>query len=494
MTLSSAYWPARDIATITHGETTGSWIGTRIVFDSREIIPGDIFIALRAADFPTLGGGTSDGHAYIEDALNCGAVGVIVEKVPSSLAGDPRVVLVRSTRAAFDDLATAARAASGARIFGVTGSVGKTSTRKILNLMLAAFGTTYTSQKNYNNAMGVPATLASLPQNADYAVIEMGMNHGGEIEPLTKMVRPHVALITTIAPAHVENFPDGLDGIARAKAEIFAGLEPGGVAIVPHDSPFAQDLRDLAQTQGVTRILSFGETDGADAQMISCVEARNGTRVTAHILGETLSYFIPAGKHQAMNALAALLALSASNLDIHRAAAALTSFEPVAGRGRAEQLDIGDPQNPVILIDESYNASPAAMTAAFRVVALIDPGRGGRRIAILGDMLELGSSAPKLHADLALPLRAANIDLVYTCGPLMKHLHDTLPPELRGDHRDNSAQMAKIVPDVLIPGDVVMVKGSHGSRMDLVVEALRQLPATKAKKNTSAQKETRHAI
>ncbi|HRC27653.1 MAG TPA: cyanophycin synthetase, partial [Alphaproteobacteria bacterium] len=225
-------------------------------------------------------------------------------------------------------------------------------------------------------------------------------------------------------------------------------------------------------------IYSFGESEGSDARMLECLEAANGTRVRARILGAEVSFALKTpGRHIAMNALAVLLAVAALGGDMERAARALEGIEPLPGRGRRERLDIGDPRNPVVLIDESYNASPAAMRAAFRVLALVDPGRGGRRIAVLGDMYELGPDAARLHAELALPLRAANVELVYTCGPLMKNLHDALPPELRAEHRDDHVEMGRIVPDVLVPGDVVMVKGSRGGgekpRMQVVVEALR---------------------
>lgn len=495
MTTKPTIWTAPEAAKATDGRTNGSWNASGLTFDSRAVTAGDMFIALKGQDFPTLEGKPSDGHAYVADALDRGAVAAVVERVPDGVdANDPRLLIVKSTHDALIDLGNVARARTGALIVGVTGSVGKTSTREMLALAFSEFGLVHGSKQNFNNEMGVPVTLSNMPMGADYGIIEMGMNHANEMRALSLQVRPDIAIITTIAPAHIENFANGIDGIIDAKSEIFDGIRPGGTAILNRDVDGYARMLGNARTAGVKNILSFGEHADADARVTECVEARNGTRVNARIIDTDVTYFIPAGKHQAINALAVLLAVKVAGLDVTRAASALGQFAPVEGRGREEHLNIGDPANPVVLIDESYNASPASMNAAFRVVALIDPGRGGRRIAILGDMLELGSHGPRLHAELALPLRAANIDLVYTCGTLMKNLHDSLPANARGVHKDTSAELAQIVPDVLVPGDVVMVKGSHSSRMDLVVEALRALPARKAAGTDGNKGSNRHAL
>jgi UDP-N-acetylmuramoyl-tripeptide--D-alanyl-D-alanine ligase len=303
----------------------------------------------------------------------------------------------------------------------------------------------------------------------------MGMNHPGELTPLTAMVRPHVAIITTIAAVHMEHF-SGVQEIADAKAEIFSGVEPGGTVVLNRDNEWYEYLRAKAAGLGLA-VRSFGATGDADARLADCLEAANGSRVQAVIMDEPVSFTIQIpGRHIALNALAVLLAVKLAGGNIKQAAKALEKIEPIPGRGRREYLDIGDPRNPVTLIDESYNASPVAMQAAFRVLALIDPGRGGRRIAVLGDMREMGTAGPQAHADLALPLQAADVQLVYTCGPLMKNLYDALPQDRRGAHGRDSAELAQIVPEVLVPGDVVMVKGSNGSKMGVVVEALRKLP------------------
>jgi UDP-N-acetylmuramoyl-tripeptide--D-alanyl-D-alanine ligase len=467
-------WTAQEAAAATGGTVQGDWVAAGLSMDTRTIKPGDVYIALR--------GDVTDGHKFAAEALRKGAVAVIVDHIPDGLDMAAPMVRVEDTFKALQNLGRAARARCGGKMIAVTGSVGKTGTKEMLAVAFSSHGQTHASQASFNNHWGVPFSLASMKAGCDYGVFEIGMNHANEITPLTQMVRPDIAIITTVEPVHIENF-ESVEQIADAKAEIFDGLPPSGVAIINRDNPHYERLRAAAQRRGV-RILSFGTHAQADGRLVDCVLASNGTRVEAMVLGTRLKFTlnIP-GQHIAMNALSVLLAVSAAGGDVHKAAAALEQIEPLAGRGRREKIVLAeDVHNPVTLIDESYNASPVAMRAAFKVLALIDPGRGGRRIAVLGDMLELGADAPRLHAELALPLQAADVSLVYTCGPLMKNLHDSLAPEQRGEHRNTSSELAQIVPDVLVPGDVVMVKGSHGSRMDVVVEALRKLPDRKAGK------------
>ena len=443
--------------------------------DTRTLSEGDLFIAIK--------GDALDGHAYVADALKRGAAAAIVSEIPAGV-DESKLLVVKDTFKAMQDLGIASRARTSAKIVGITGSVGKTGTKDMMGVALASLAQTHWSEKSFNNHWGVPLSLSRMHAGSDYAVFEMGMNHANEIAPLTTMVRPHVAIITTIAPAHVEHFPDGLDGLARAKAEIFAGMDAHGIGIINRDIPQFDLLKSEANRQGVTKVFTFGEHEEADARLTDILIARNGTRVNATILGEEVIFTLrDAGKHNGVNALAVLLAVKLIGGDLVKAIKGIESIEPPEGRGKREYLNIGDAENPVTLIDESYNASSVAMQAAFKVMALIDPGRGGRRIAILGDMLELGDAGPKLHADLALPLKAANIDLVYTCGTLMKNLYDKLPPEQQGAHKDTSVELASIVPEVLVPGDVVMVKGSKGSKMNLVVEALRALPSKRKAAN-----------
>lgn len=468
-------WTSSDAAKAAGGKASGQWVATGISIDTRTLQKGDLFIAIR--------GDTMDGHTFTADALAKGAVAVVIDHAIDGVPED-KSLMVADTFKAMQDLGVAARARTGAKIIGVTGSVGKTGTKEMLGRAFSALGQTHYSEKSLNNHWGVPLSLARMDAGCDYGVFEMGMNHANEIAPLTQMVKPHIAIITTIAPVHTEHFPDGLDGVARAKSEIFTGMDAHGVAIINRDNPQYDLIVSEAQKVGITKILSFGEHEKADARLVECLVASNGTRITARIMSEDISYTLKdAGPHNAMNSLAVLMAVKVAGGDIQKAISALKEIEPPAGRGKREYINVGDVNNLITLIDESYNASPVAMQAAFKVMALIDPGRGGRRIAVLGDMYELGDKSADMHRDLALPLQAAGIDLVYTCGKLMKNLYDAVPEQNRGAHRDDATEMAQIVPDVLVPGDVVLVKGSRGGgdkpRMQLVVEALRAMPQQK---------------
>jgi UDP-N-acetylmuramoyl-tripeptide--D-alanyl-D-alanine ligase len=451
----------------TGGTCPGEWSATGVSIDSRSVQQGDLFVALL--------GEVGDGHDYVADAIAKGAVAAVVSKAIEGVENE-KLLVVEDTLKAMEALGKASRARSGAKIIGITGSVGKTGTKEMLTTALSVQGQTHSSKKSYNNHWGVPLSLSSMHAGSDFGIFEMGMNHLGEITPLTKMVQPHIAIITTIAPVHLGNFENGIDDIAKAKAEIFDGVVKGGMAVLNRDIDQFEFLKQTAEEKGL-QVFSFGEHKEADAKIVSCLEAANGSRIKADIYGEEVTYTLQiAGRHIACNSLAVLLAVKLADGDVKTAAQALARQEPIIGRGKREKIDIGDSHNPVTLIDESYNASPIAMRAAFKVLALVDPGRGGRRIAVLGDMLELGPESDSLHAELALPLKAANVDLVYTCGKHMKKLYDKLPANQKGDHTESSKELAQIVPDVLIPGDVVMVKGSLGSKMGLIVEALRALP------------------
>lgn len=481
---SQPLWSAADIAAVTQGTVHGSWVASGISIDSRTVVTGDLFIAIR--------GDNTDGHRYVEQALKNGAVAAIVDQDMGAVPAD-KLVRVADTFKALEDIGRASRTRSAAKIIGITGSVGKTGTKEMLGHAFSALGQTHYSEKSLNNHWGVPLSLARMHAGCDYGIFEMGMNHAGEIKKLTAMVKPHVAIITTVAPAHIEHFVDGTTGIARAKAEIFSSMDVHGIAVINRDMAEFDVVEKAARGVGLHKIFTFGVHEKADARLKDCLVARNGTRIDACIMGEDITFTLKdAGPHHAMNALAVLLAVKLIGGDMQMAAHVLREMEPMAGRGRRELIDIGDPENPVTLIDESYNASPTAMQAAFKVMALIDPGRGGRRIAILGDMYELGEKSANLHRDLALPLKAAGIDLVYTCGTLMKNLYEALPEQNRGAHRDESPELAKIVPDVLAPGDVVLVKGSRGGgdkpRMQVIVEALRAIPNNKNVANAAHKK------
>jgi UDP-N-acetylmuramoyl-tripeptide--D-alanyl-D-alanine ligase len=368
------------------------------------------------------------------------------------------------------DLARAARARSPAKIVGVTGSVGKTSTKEALRLALGKDGETHASVASYNNHWGVPLSLARCPETARYAVFEMGMNHAGEIEPLTRLVRPHVAIVTTIAPVHLEFF-GSLDAIADAKAEIFAGIERGGAAVIDRDIAQFDRLKRSAKSVGVDRIVSFGEHARADARLLKCSLQPDSSTVAARILGTDVTYKLGApGRHLVLNSLAVLATASLVDADLALAALALAELKPAAGRGTRITLML--PGGAALLIDESYNANPASMRAALALLGQAELGSRGRRIAVLGDMLELGPRGADLHRELAEAVPENGVDLVFCCGPLMRALWEALPSNRRGGYAETSNALESHVLAAIQPGDAVMVKGSLGSRMGPIVKAL----------------------
>ncbi|PZQ44444.1 MAG: UDP-N-acetylmuramoylalanyl-D-glutamyl-2, 6-diaminopimelate--D-alanyl-D-alanine ligase [Micavibrio aeruginosavorus] len=468
----------KEVTGVAHARAgTGNWSATGVSIDSRTVQPGDLFIAIA--------GDNSDGHAYVADAVKKGAVAAIVSRPVDGVDAE-KLLIVDDTFKALQELGQASRARTAASIIAVTGSVGKTGTKEMLAVAFATLGQTHASIKSYNNHWGVPYSLSTMHAGTDYGIFEVGMNHAGEIAPLSEMIQPDVSIITTVEAVHAGNFPNGEEGIADAKAEIFDGMKEGGTVILNADNQWFDHLCKKASAKNL-KIISFGENEKADVRLAGFLVAANGSRIEADVMGERVSFTMQSiGKHLALNALSALAAIKAVDGDVKKAARAIGKIEPLAGRGKRELLDLGDAENPVVLIDESYNASPVAMKAAFKVLAMIDPGRGGRRIAVLGDMYELGADGPRLHKELALPLEMAGVQLVYTSGPLMKNLYDSLPQDKRGAHVDDTKELAKIVPEVLVPGDVVMVKGSRGPgekpRMQLVVEALRALPDKLKKK------------
>lgn len=435
-----------------------------ISIDSRTIAAGDAFFAI--AD-------RRDGHEFVASAFAAQAgLAVVAAERRAQLAKDTPLLVVPDVLAGLRDLAKAARARTQAKVIGVTGSVGKTGTKEALRLALSKDGATHASAASYNNHWGVPLSLARCPESTRYAVLEMGMNHAGEIEPLSRLVRPHVAVITTIAPVHLEFF-GSLDKIADAKAEIFLGLEPGGAAVINRDiAQFAQ-LKRRAQEADVARIVSFGEDAKADARLVKCALHPDCSTVVADILGAELTYKIGApGRHLVINSLAVLAAAVLAGADLALAALALAELRPVSGRGAP--IEIGLPGGPALVIDESYNANPASVAAALALLGQARIGAHGRRIAVLGDMLELGPAGPSLHRAVAREVAASAVDLVFCCGPLMQNLWKALPAGRRGGYAiDSTALESQIVPAVRA-GDAVMVKGSLGSRMAPIVKALQR--------------------
>jgi UDP-N-acetylmuramoyl-tripeptide--D-alanyl-D-alanine ligase len=434
--------------------------------DTRSIAPGDAFFAIQ--------GDNRDGHQFVSAALAAKAgVAVIAADRRSDFPTDAPLLVVRDVLQGLRDLAAAARARTQAKVIAITGSVGKTGTKEALRLALSKDGETHASVASYNNHWGVPLSLARCPASVRYAVLEMGMNHAGEIEPLSRLARPHVAVITTIAPVHLEFF-GSLNKIADAKAEIFLGVQPGGAAVINRDIPQFAQLKRLAQAAGVERVVSFGEHAQSDAGLIKCSLHPKCSTVQADILGTELTYKIGApGRHIVHNSLAVLAAAELVGADLALAALALSEFTAPSGRGAP--IGIEPPGGSALLIDESYNANPVSVDAALALLGQTPVGPHGRRIAVLGDMLELGSKGKALHRALAAPITANAIDLVFCCGPLMQSLWQALPAGQRGGYaEDSTALEAQILPAIR-GGDVIMVKGSLGSRMAPIVKALQRV-------------------
>jgi UDP-N-acetylmuramoyl-tripeptide--D-alanyl-D-alanine ligase len=450
-----------------------------ISIDSRSIQPGEAFFAIH--------GDSRDGHEFVPAALAAKAgLAVVAAGRRAEFPADAPLLTVPNVLAALRGLAAASRARSQAKIIGVTGSVGKTGTKEALRLALAKDGETHASFASYNNHWGVPLSLARCPVTARYAVFEMGMNHEGEIEPLARLVRPHIAIITTIAPVHLE-FLGSLTKIADAKAEIFFGIEPGGAAVINRDIAQFAHLKRRAREAGVARIVSFGAHEEADARLIKCALHPHCSTVEAEIFGMRLSYKIGApGKHLVSNSLAVLAAVELAGADLALAAVALAELKAIAGRGAPIEIDLAG--GPALVIDESYNANPASVDAALALLGQAPLGPQGRRIAVLGDMLELGPKGRALHRGLVDAVLGNAVDLVFCCGPLMHALWQALPASRRGGYAEESAALEAQVLPAIRAGDVVMVKGSLGSRMAPIVKALqRAYPHRDALEDASIQ-------
>jgi UDP-N-acetylmuramoyl-tripeptide--D-alanyl-D-alanine ligase len=449
-----------------------------ISIDSRSVATGDAFFAIK--------GDNRDGHEFVAAALKgCAGVAVVSTDWHGSGIGNAPLLRVPDVLEGLRALARAARARLDANVIGVTGSVGKTGTKEALRLALGKNGATHASVASYNNHWGVPLSLARCPINARYAIFEMGMNHADEIEPLSRLARPHVAIITTVEPVHLEFFAS-VEAIADAKAEIFRGLEPGGAAVINRDNPHFERLAAAARSAGVARIVSFGEHGKADARLVKAALQPDSSTVQARILGADVTYKLGApGQHVVLNSLAVLAAVSLVGADLALSALALAELAPPTGRGARVTLSLGNSE-PALLIDESYNANPASMRAAIALLGQAEIGPRGRRIAVLGDMLELGTAGPDLHRGLVEPIRQHGIDLVFCCGPLMHALWEALPSERRGGYAEGADALEADVIAAIRPGDALMVKGSLGSQMGPIVKALerqysrRDMPAAAA--------------
>ncbi len=473
-------WTSDAAAGAMAGRATCAFDITGLSIDTRSIAPGDLFVALKAA---------RDGHDFVAQALERGAAGALVSRVPEGVSLDAPLIVVPDVLQGLEALAHAARARTRAKVVGITGSVGKTSTKEMLRAILGAQGKVHAAEASFNNHWGVPLTLARMPEDADFAVIEIGMNHPGEIAPLARMAQPDVVLITTVAAAHLEAFAN-IEGIAHEKASIVEGLVPQGVAVLPQDLPVTPILRAAAEKAGA-RIVTFGQP-GADFALSSVVLAQDTTVVQAQARDVPLLFKVAsAGRHFAMNALGCLAVAEVLGLDTAVAALDLGLWAPPAGRG-TRQVIVLDPVDDHLsfeLIDDSFNANPASLDAALEVLAAAQPADGvgrvsdGRRIAVLGDMLELGPQEGALHAAIADHPAMASVDRVHCVGPRMRNLWEALPLDKRGEWAERAEYVVHRARHLVDAGDIVLVKGSKGSRVSLVVDALRKLGQADADQN-----------
>jgi UDP-N-acetylmuramoyl-tripeptide--D-alanyl-D-alanine ligase len=458
-------WTLGEIVAATNGACLGAREApvTGFSIDTRSLGNGEGFVAIR--------GPNRDGHAFVAAALDQGAACAIVDGTFPP-GDEERLVRVGETLEALNDLGRAARArATHTKVIAVTGSAGKTGTKEALRLALAPSGSVHASVKSFNNHWGVPLSLANMPKTVTYGVFEIGMNHAGEIDALTRLVRPQIAIVTTVAPVHL-GFFRSVEEIADAKAEIFHGLEPGGVAVINRDSPYYERLKAHALEHGA-RIVGFGEAQSAEVRLLGIELEPDGSKVDADILGEALSYRLGApGRHLVQNSLAVLAAMKLAGADLKRAAAALEGLQAQAGRGARTLIE--GPRGRIAIIDESYNANPASMRAALATLGLTPRNEFTRRVAVLGDMLELGPEGAKLHQDLAEFIDGARVDVVFACGELMGSLYGVLPASRQGAYAKTAEELQPKLLDAVGPGDAIMVKGSLGSRMGPLVEALKR--------------------
>ncbi len=469
-------WSSRELCHALGCEGVGAWTASGVSIDSRTLQTGDLFVALQ--------GPNHDGHDHVARAFHDGAVAAVVSRQPDDLTEDALsgdtlsdlapLLVVGDTMIALEDLGRAARHRMAGKVIAVTGSVGKTGTKEMLRLAFEGQGLVSVSAGNLNNQFGVPLSLSRMAAETDYGVFEVGMNHPGEIRPLAKMIQPHVVVVTSVDAVHLEYF-DSVEQIVDAKAEIFEGLAPGGLAIINRDNMHYPRLAHAAKVTGVKNIIGFGEHDDCQARLVSLAQRDGHSRIEAVICGETVNFelHVP-GRHHVMNSLAVLAAVSSVGGNLQSAAETLKGFALPKGRGAQSRIRLGD-GGEVLIIDESYNASPPSMHSALDILGGINPVKTGRRIAVLGDMLELGVSAPEMHRNLLDIIIRNNVDMVFACGPLMENLWSDLPDGLRGGYSISPEKVALIVASILQQGDVVMVKGSLGSRVGVIVDALLDL-------------------
>ncbi|MEM7170736.1 MAG: UDP-N-acetylmuramoylalanyl-D-glutamyl-2,6-diaminopimelate--D-alanyl-D-alanine ligase [Pseudomonadota bacterium] len=471
-----ALWQADAAAQATGGQMKGNWSQghadiTGISIDTRSLVAGDLFIALQGPKF--------DGHDYVAQAFEKGAAAAMVHRTIEGLENDAALLMVDDTLGALWRLGAAGRERSKARFIAVTGSVGKTSTKEALKNCLSAQAPTAASPGSLNNHWGVPLSLARMDQNATYGVFELGMNNPGEILELARLVRPQIGLITNVEAAHLGNF-ESIGAIADAKSELFQAMDRDGVAVLNRDHPLFHHLRDKAELAGVTKLITFGQHQDSTIRLLNHTLELDGSSVEADVGGKEIHYHVGApGWHWVTNSLAVLAASFAAGADAATAGRSLADLEALKGRGARHVIPYDS--GSFTIIDESYNANPASMRAAISLLGQADPAANGRRVAVLGDMLELGPSSGYLHRKLSEPLREAEVDLVYCCGPEMEKLYRALPKRLQGGHCPNSQELAPMVIEGLEVNDVVLIKGSLGSRMAVILDALLNIEDTPPK-------------
>lgn len=477
-------WTSDAAAKATGGRVTKPWAASGVSIDTRALRPGDLFVALTDA---------RDGHDFVAAALDKGAAAALVSRVPAGVAADAPLLIVPDVLRALEDLGRAARARTKARVVGITGSVGKTSTKEMLRAILGGQGRVHAAEASYNNHWGVPLTLARMPEATEFAVIEIGMSHPGEIAPLARMADLDVAMITTVAPAHLEAF-ESIEGIAHEKASILDGLRPGGVAVLNADIATTPILRAKAEAVGA-RVVMFGADAGADWRILSVDLAGDATVVRATRHGEALLFkVLSPGRHFAANATGALAVAEAMGCDPAISACDIGQWSPPLGRGTRERIVMDTLEETGFdLIDDAFNANPASMAAALDVLIAAVPENGigrlatGRRIAVLGDMLELGPSEAALHAAIARHPGLEAVTLIHCVGPRMRALWEALPRGQRGEWAETATDLAARARSLIDGGDIVLVKGSKGSKVSLVVDGLRKLGQAVSPKNTGTE-------
>jgi UDP-N-acetylmuramoyl-tripeptide--D-alanyl-D-alanine ligase len=455
-------WSSKEIIAATRGLSSGEWGITSVSIDTRTLEPGALFVALPGAHV--------DGHDYVKAALEKGAAAALVSRPVAGVDGE-KLIMVKDVEAALTALARAARARSKAKFVGITGSVGKTGAKEMTAAALAPLGLVHATKGNLNNHLGVPLSLVNMPRDTEYAVIEMGMNHPGEITKLSHLVQPHVALITTVEAVHIEFF-DSVEGIADEKSAIFDGMQ-GGVAILNADNAHFERCRAHGQARSLDRILSFGTGKSALCRMMTYAIDDTHSVIEASIAGTPIQYRIGTiGKHWALMSVAVLGMVDALRADVAKAAAALAHFTEPKGRGQIKKLSVKGGQ--LRLIDDAYNASPVSVKGAIAKLAEMRDASPApvRTVVVLGDMLELGEHAEDMHVGLVPTLINNQMDLVFAAGSFMKKMYEALPEAMRGAYKPSSRELAPVVVEALRANDLVLVKGSRGSRMDIVADAI----------------------